>query len=59
MMSCCRIDADQSPAGVHGRDVAVATGLHQVDRLTDGLVEIQRAGFAGHQRLDRLGQVDA
>src|SRR5687768_13238371 len=39
-------------------DVAVAPGLHELQRVADRLVKVERPRFRGHQRLDRLVKVD-
>ena len=51
-------DADEMAVVVDDRHVAVAAGLHELDRVADRLVEVERLRFARHQRLDRLGEVD-
>ena len=58
MMSYWRTTPTRWPVVVDQRHVAVATGLHQVDRVADRLVEVERVRLGGHQRLDRLAQVD-
>src|SRR4029078_5508509 len=49
--------ADQSASLVDDRDVPIPARLHQVDRVPDGLVEIERPRFGRHERLDRPRQV--
>ena len=58
MMSDLADDADEMARLVDERHVPVATGLHQDDRVADRLVEVERARLGGHERLDRLAQVD-
>ena len=58
MMSAWRTTPTSCPAVVDDRDVAVAAGLHQDDRVADGLVEVERLRLSGHERLDGLAQVD-
>ena len=58
MMSAWRTTPTSVPSRVDDRHVAVATGLHQHDRVADRLVEVERARLGRHERLDRLRQVD-
>ena len=50
-------DPDEAPGVVDERDVPVAAGLHEVDRVADRLVQVERPGVLVHERLDRLVQV--
>ena len=58
MMSAWRTTPTSWPVVVDDRHVPVAPGLHQDDRVADRLVEVERVRIGGHQRLDRLAQVD-
>src|SRR5262245_31181826 len=42
---------------VEQRHVAVAAGLHQLDRVPDRLLEVEVLPAGGHHRLDRLAEV--
>ena len=56
MMSVWRTTPTRRPVAVDERDVPVAAGLHELDRVADRLVQVERARLGGHQRLDRLAR---
>ena len=58
MMSTWRTTPTSRPSLVDDRDVPIAARLHQLDRVADGLVEVERPRFGRHQCLDGLGQID-
>ena len=58
MMSFWRTTPTRWPDVVDERHVAVAAGLHELDRVADRLVEVERARLGGHSDLDRLVEVD-
>ena len=49
MMSDLADDADEVAGLVDQRDVAVAAGLHQDDRVADRVVEVERVRLGRHQ----------
>ena len=51
-------DTHQVTLVVDERDVPITAGLHELDRVTDRLVEVERSRLGGHQRFDRLTEVD-
>src|SRR3990172_8804829 len=51
-------DPDDPSARVDERDVAERTGLHQLQRGTDRLVEPEGTGRSVHERLDRRRKID-
>ena len=50
MMSDWRTTPTRCPSRIDERDVAVAAGLHQLDRVADRLVEVERVRLGRHQR---------
>src|SRR3954453_15028181 len=51
-------DAREVAASVHDREVAVAARLHQGDRVTDRLFEVEVLRVSRHEGFDRLVEVD-
>src|SRR4051794_34977701 len=50
-------DADEQAIVIDERHVAVAARLHELDRVADRLVEVERPGMRDHDGLDRLLEV--
>ena len=57
-MSCGRTTPIEVVLVVEERDVPIATGLHQLDRVANRLVEVEVVRLRRHHRLDRLAEVD-
>src|SRR3954467_4074019 len=52
-------DTDEQAVVIDERHVPGTTGLHELDRVADRLVQVEGPGVRDHHRLDRLAQVNA